>query len=232
MWGHSTISYGELTDILECTSDDVQRFVEDQDLNPVIVDSTGHSSPFRLGNIGLYKVSVDGAVTSAVDQAKLGILRFENSDVERFAPIWFRSVRRRTVIKQLLRQEVIEPPVDAVTLAVFPKDTSKPNPEAPLPLSTADVAFCFNGLQWKSEQEWKAALGKKKLWLQACCVSPGTRGRGGSPKLWNPVLIGAALVSRDYVKPNSVRAKFRVNHLLRPWFESWKDYEADNFSTE
>ena len=102
----------------------------------------------------------------------------------------------------------------------------------PVPLTTADIAFCFAGLHGKTEEEWKILMGKGRGWIEKCLVQPGTRGRGGARKLWNPVFIGAALVRDGHAKPNNVRAKFQTVSLLEPWLESWKTYEADNFATQ
>ena len=102
----------------------------------------------------------------------------------------------------------------------------------PAPLTTAEMAFCFAGLRRNTEEEWKILIGKGRGWIEKCLVQPGTRGRGGAPKLWNPVLIGAALVRDGHAKPNNVRAKFQTVNLLKPWLESWKTYEADNFDTQ
>ena len=102
----------------------------------------------------------------------------------------------------------------------------------PLPLTTGHIAFCFAGLRCKTEKDWKDLIGKGRVWLERCLVQPGTRGRGGARKLWNPVFIGATLVRDGYAKPNSVRARFQTVQLLQPWLEAWKTYEADNFDTE
>jgi hypothetical protein len=102
----------------------------------------------------------------------------------------------------------------------------------PSPLTTADIAFCFAGLRGNTEEEWKILIGKGRGWIEKCLVQPGTRGRGGARKLWNPVFIGAALVHNGHAKPNNVRAKFQTINLLKPWLESWKTYEADNFATQ
>ena len=108
----------------------------------------------------------------------------------------------------------------------------EPNKSGPLPLTTGDIAFCFAGLRCKTEKEWKDLIGKGRNWVERCLIQPGTRGHGGAPKLWNPVCIGAALVRDGHAKPNSVRAKFQTVHLLQPWLETWKTYEADNFATQ
>jgi hypothetical protein len=102
-------------------------------------------------------------------------------------------------------------------------------PTGPLPLTTGDIAFCFDGLHW-DEDGWKKPLGDKPKWLEACIVIPGQR--GVSAARWNPVLIGAELVKREYAKLNSVRSKFQTKPLLTPWREEWKTYEADNFDKE
>lgn len=97
--------------------------------------------------------------------------------------------------------------------------------DAPLPLTTGEIAYCFAGLRWNSEAEWKKPLGDKPKWLQACIATPGRR--GVSEARWNPVCIGAALVHQGHEKANSVRARFQSQRLLKPWFDAWKTYEAD-----
>lgn len=99
----------------------------------------------------------------------------------------------------------------------------------PLPLTTGDIAFCFAGLRW-NEQEWKKPLGDKPKWLLACIAIPGVR--GVSESRWNPVRIGASLVSAGHAKPKSVRAKFQTQPLLKHWLDEWKTYEADNLSAD
>lgn len=108
---------------------------------------------------------------------------------------------------------------------------SATNPKSgPLPVSTGDMAFCFKGLRWKTEAEWKKPLGDKPKWLAACVAIQGVR--GVSETRWNPVCIGAALVRAGHAKPNSVRAKFQSEPLLFAWREEWLTYEADYLDTE
>ena len=111
-------------------------------------------------------------------------------------------------------------------MAVDEPGSGEPDRAGPLPLTTGDIAFCFAGLRW-DEQQWKKPLGDKPKWLQVCIAIPGARGI--SETRWNPVLIGAALIREGHAKSNSVRAKFQTVHLLQPWLETWKTYEADNF---
>lgn len=118
------------------------------------------------------------------------------------------------------------PPVAAVG-AFGGVEPDKAGP-LPLPLTTSDIAFCFAGLKWQTEQAWKKPLGDKPKWLQSCIAIPGVQ--GVSETRWNPVYIGAALV-RDGEKLNRVRGRFQSNHLLTPWLEEWKTYEADNITT-
>lgn len=107
-------------------------------------------------------------------------------------------------------------------------ESASGEPAGPPPLTTGDIAFCFDGLRWKTEEKWKAALGKGRDWIEACVAVPaGGRGRGAAPKLWNPVLLAAALVRDGHVKANSMRARFQTEPLLMPWLDAWKTYEAD-----
>ena len=99
---------------------------------------------------------------------------------------------------------------------------------APLPLTTSDIAFSFDGIRW-SEKEWRTPLGNKPKWLQGCVVIPGRR--GVSETRWNPVLIAAWLVSNGHTQARSARSRFQTKPQLIPWLEAWKTYEADNFET-
>lgn len=100
---------------------------------------------------------------------------------------------------------------------------------APLPLTTGDIAFCFDGIRW-NEQAWKKPLGDKPKWLQGCVAIPGRK--GVSETRWNPVLIAAALVHNGHAQARSIRARFQSKPQLQPWREAWKTYEADNFDTQ
>ena len=99
----------------------------------------------------------------------------------------------------------------------------------PLPLTTGDIAFCFDGIRW-NEQQWRKPLGDKPKWLQSCVAIPGQR--GVSETRWNPVLIAAALVHDGHAQARSIRAKFQTKPQLKDWLEAWKTYEADNFGTQ
>lgn len=116
-------------------------------------------------------------------------------------------------------------PVEA---ALVESDSTTPASE-PLSVTTGDVAHAFDGLHKWNEKAWKDTLGSPPKWLQACIVIRGRRGINETR--WNPVLIGAALVNSGHAKPNSIRAKFQTVHQLKPWFDAWKTYEADNLDT-
>ena len=118
--------------------------------------------------------------------------------------------------------------VPAPVITIVASDDVKPGNDGPLPLTTGDIAFSFDGLHWEAQQ-WKKPLGDKPKWLQACIAIPGARGT--SETRWNPVLIGAALVQQGHTQARNVRAKFQTVHLLNPWLDAWKTYEADNFDS-
>ncbi len=99
----------------------------------------------------------------------------------------------------------------------------------PLPLTTSDIAFCFDGIRW-NEQQWRKPLGDKPKWLQTCVAIPGQK--GVSETRWNPVLIAAALVHNGHANARSIRARFQTMPRLKDWLEAWKTYEADNFDTQ
>ena len=133
-----------------------------------------------------------------------------------------------TRLQELRGDTLTQPP--HTTQSSPPKNTSTISSNSPLPLSTGDIAHCFVGLRWTSEDAWKKPLGDKPKWLAACVVIPGSR--GVRETRWDPVLIGAALVHGGHVKQNSVRAKFQTMPLLQPWLEAWKTYEADYLETQ
>ena len=110
-------------------------------------------------------------------------------------------------------------------------DADKPaNREpVPAPLTTENMASCFGGLNRWDEANWKKRLGNKPNWI-GMPETPGQR--GGDSATWNPVTVGAALVSKGKVRVNSVRAKFQTVHLLKPWADRWKTYEAEFLADE
>ncbi len=129
-----------------------------------------------------------------------------------------------------------KPPLVFSTVAASTPQAATPAPvvaesanNGPLPLTTGDIAFCFDGIRW-NEQQWRKPLGDKPKWLQSCVAIPGQR--GVSETRWNPVLIAAALVHDGHAQARSIRAKFQTKPLLKDWLEAWKTYEADNFGTQ
>ena len=139
----------------------------------------------------------------------LSELKFKRESVERVAEIINKAA-----------QPQAEPPAPVVA------DSAS---NGPLPLTTGDIAFCFDGIRW-NEQQWRKPLGDKPKWLQSCVAIPGQR--GVSETRWNPVLIAAALVHDGHAQARSIRAKFQTKPLLKDWLEAWKTYEADNFGTQ
>lgn len=113
--------------------------------------------------------------------------------------------------------------------AAAPKHPTSQVPTGPEPLTTGDIAFCFDGLRW-TETQWKKPLGDVPKWLLLCRVIPGTQ--GGNAARWNPVLIGAELYRKKGVPLRSVRARFQSKPALKPWLDEWLNYQAENFDTE
>ena len=113
---------------------------------------------------------------------------------------------------------------DGLQTAPEPQSTA-----GPTPLTTSNIAHCFAGLRGWDEDQWKKPLGDKPKWLAACIATAGVR--GVSQTQWNPVFIGAALVRDGHAMANSVRARFQSKHVLLPWLDAWKTYEADYLDT-
>lgn len=97
-------------------------------------------------------------------------------------------------------------------------------------LSTSDIAHCFAGLHWETEEQWKKPLGDKPKWLAVCITMRGQR--GGIETHWDPVRLGAALARDKGIRVKTVRARFQTNHLLKPYLSAWSAYEEEYFSEE
>jgi hypothetical protein len=102
----------------------------------------------------------------------------------------------------------------------------EPAQALPLPLTTSNMAFCLDGIRW-SESEWKKKLGTKPAWVKGSIAIPGQQ--GVSETHWNPVILGAVLITRGLSKTNTIRARFQSKAPLKPWLDAWKTYEADHF---
>ena len=127
----------------------------------------------------------------------LSELKFKRESVERVAEIINKAA-----------QPQAEPPAPVVA------DSAS---NGPLPLTTGDIAFCFDGIRW-NEQQWRKPLGDKPKWLQSCVAIPGQR--GVSETRWNPVLMAAALVRDGHAQARSIRARFQTKPQLKDWLVS------------
>ena len=136
---------------------------------------------------------------------------------------------REAMVRQLLNPEqpIATPAPETDSANNAPVLAGSESNEA-RPLTTGDIAFCFDGIRW-NEQQWRKPLGDKPKWLQSCVAIPGQQ--GVSETRWNPVLIAAALVHDGHTQARSIRARFQTKMQLRDWLEAWKTYEADNFDT-
>lgn len=89
----------------------------------------------------------------------------------------------------------------------------------PTPLTTNEIANCFDGLKGWNRARWKSELGSPDKWLKDCRERPGTRGRSGLESTWWPVLIAAALVRQDPKMARTVKARFKRQEPLMPWLD-------------
>lgn len=107
-----------------------------------------------------------------------------------------------------------------------PAPASKDEKIGPAPVTTVQVAQAFEDLRGWNFERWKKNLPNKPNWLKACMVTGGARGK--RQITWNPVLIGAALLSQG-IKENQIRARFmRAGSPIAHWLQEWKDYEAEH----
>lgn len=166
-------------------------------------------------------------------------LRAEIAELKSLRPttITERAIAKQELEKLNTRLNALQQPEPAVVgAAPAQPQTATPAPvvadsasNGPLPLTTGDIAFCFDGIRW-NEQQWRKPLGDKPKWLQSCVAIPGQR--GVSETRWNPVLMAAALVRDGHAQARSIRARFQTKPQLKDWLEAWKTYEADNFDAQ
>lgn len=170
----------------------------------------------------------------APDDAKTQMLARVFEDVNRLNPAnrtmldWLAVARSRGADYDEGAANFVEvnTRVENTPQAAAPKQETT---EAPSPLTTGDIAFCFDGLRW-SEKQWRKPLGNKPKWLQRCIVMPGQQ--GVREATWNPVFIAGWLVRNGHVRAKSARAKFQTNPRLAPWRDAWDTYEAEYLDSD
>jgi hypothetical protein len=116
-------------------------------------------------------------------------------------------------------------------------NTAKLEPEVaasigPAPLTTNEIANCFAGLRGWDVTRWKRELGSPDVWLKACRHVKGTRGRGGYESTWLPVQIAIALVKGDPKTDRALRARFKKQEPLKPWFDMFEINIPDNSDSQ
>lgn len=114
------------------------------------------------------------------------------------------------------------PEQSPATLAPVP-----PAGDSPAPLTRNEIASCFAGLREWDEERWKNELSSPDDWLKACQQRKGTRGRGGFESTWWPVEIATALIDRGDATIKLLRARFKSQKSLKPWFEVFATYYPD-----
>lgn len=224
------LSFEEAAALMNCSLKEVRRqVIEHRTFQALLITPEGYRRKFAMGNLPetRYIVNDDGLVKSHLDHSELGYLRLEYGDV--LGQLTDVEPHRLRTVANYLSQVSTESLAPTEVLSASLETVPAQRNNEPLPLTTGDIAHCFDGLRW-SESEWKKPLSDKPKWLRGCIVIPGRR--GVSETRWNPVLIGAALIQAKHVNVRTVRAKFRTVDLLRPWFDEWKDYEADHFDKE
>lgn len=224
------LNFRQAAEILGIELDDVRALVvEERRIPAVYVTHLGYSEPYTNQ---ILKVDAEGrafdlSVGGINGTVHTGYLRIERDALERF------MLDEGLSLPQIPAAGKAEGSSEAVELAAEQTPPSESvqavQADAPDPLTTSDIAHCFNDLKW-TEQEWKKALGDKPKWLQTCVATPGQR--GVLETRWNPVLICAALVHNGHATPQKVRKRFQNMPQLSAWLEAWKTYEADYLDTE
>lgn len=83
------------------------------------------------------------------------------------------------------------------------------------------VIAAFEGLHFDSDARWSKALADKSIeWLKPCKVVPGSK---SASALWNPVLIGCALLDK---KITLKRLDAVFNLTLKDWADEWLEATA------
>ena len=124
-------------------------------------------------------------------------------------------------------EQTVATPAPAVTETV--SGSLEPDKTKPLPLTTNEIANCFNGLRAWDVKRWKRELGSPDKWLKDCQNSKGTQGRGGYESTWWPVKIALALVNKDQKIARFLLPRFQRMEKLKPWLEELENNIPVNF---
>ena len=119
--------------------------------------------------------------------------------------------------------------IDDYAAAKFSAVEIAPVMSGPAFIPTTEAAFSFANLNGWDEDKWKKNLGTPAKWLERCIAIRGERGKRET--LWNPVLIGAALVSEKSCSSKNIRSKFQTVPYLAPWLDAWKTYQVEFVDT-
>lgn len=122
-------------------------------------------------------------------------------------------------LQPLAAEPQAETPSPAPVGDVGASDGVEPDKAGPLPLTTNEIANCFNGFRDWDVKRWKRELGSPDNWLRDCQHSKGTRGKGGYESTWWPVKIALALASQDQKSARHLPARFKRLEQLKPWLE-------------
>ncbi len=194
-------------------------------------DETGSTS---------YETPVNsGMVVTAYAPKHLRMLARRLVDIDKadHKPRTLRDWHQEARSRDLAYHSWIDGYVDATAQSATPAPVETVGPAchnpAPLPLTTLDIAHCFDGLHW-SESQWKTNLAKRTKnpgWLGADSIAiPGAQ--GGNETRWYPVRLGAALAAKQGIPPRSIRARFQAKPQLTDWKDARGDYEAQYLATE
>ena len=94
-------------------------------------------------------------------------------------------------------------------------------------IKTLDLARAFGGIE-RSEMEWRGILGKSPKWASAALISKGSRGgKNNTQALWDPIQFAKILRNKFAISLNKIRSQFRMNPLLKDWYQEWKLAEDD-----
>jgi hypothetical protein len=94
-------------------------------------------------------------------------------------------------------------------------------------IKTLDLARAFGGIE-RSEMEWRIILGKSPKWVSVALISKGSRGgKKNTQALWDPIQFAKILRNKFAIPLNKIRSQFRMNPLLKVWYQEWKLVEDD-----
>lgn len=110
---------------------------------------------------------------------------------------------------------------------VPPGPAVAPARDGPAPLTTSQIASCFNGFHGWDFDHWRSNLQTPAPWLKKCQHRAGNQGKPVIESTWWPIEIAKALDKKHPKIRSKLHARFKIQLPLKPWIESIESHLPD-----